>query len=163
MFESSGNLAAQITTLLDVLRSLGGDGRYACLVDARKVHFESGEGDTGALRAFIEARAAALFRLPQSLAHESEEPGDDVFADWHEPDGFFLAFINRRVAAVVACPEPEELPEQALKPLKALTERVFQWNPSYRSDGGRLSLFFNRPRLDLVVVDPPASNRVDAA
>ena len=155
MFESSGILAAQITTLLEVLRTLGGGGRYACLVDARKVHFESAEGDTAALRRFIEERTDALFRLPQSLGSTGEEPGDDLFAEWNEPDGFFLAFINRRVAAVVACPEPEELQESAMKPLKALAERVFQWNPSYRSDGGRLSLFFNRPRLDLVVVGPP--------
>ena len=156
MFESSGILAAQITTLLEVLRTLGGGGRYACLADAHKVHFESGEGDTAALRRFIEERTPALFRLPQSLGSAGEGPEDDVFAEWHEPDGFFLAFINRRVAAVVACPEPEELQESALKPLKALAERVFQWNPSYRSDGGRLSLFFNRPRLDFVVVGPPA-------
>lgn len=155
MFESSGILAAQITTLLEVLRKLGGDGRYACLADAYKVHFESGEGDTAALRRFIEDHTPALFGLPHSLGSADEGPGDDVFAEWDGPDGFFLAFINRRVAAVVACPEPEELQENAMKPLKALAERVFQWNPSYRSDGGRLSLFFNRPRIDLVVVGRP--------
>lgn len=155
MFESSGSLAAQITTLLEVLRSLGGEGRYACLADAHKVHFESGEGDTGALRAFIEARTAALFRLPHSLGHDGDAPLDDVFADWDGPDGFLLAFINRRVVAVVACAEPEQLQARAVKPLAALADRVFRWDPSSRSDGGRFSLFVNRPRLDLVVVGQP--------
>lgn len=155
MFQSPGTLADQINTLLDVLRSLGGDGRYACVVDTREVHFESGDGELTALRAFIRTHAAELFRLPQNLRSGGEEPVGDVFAGWHEPDGFFLAFINRRLAVVVACPAPDELHEQALKPLKALAERLFQWNPSYRSEGGALSLFFSRPRLDLVVVGPP--------
>jgi hypothetical protein len=156
MLDSSGNVAAQITTLLDVLRQLG-DGRYACLADAQRVHFESGEGETGGLRRYLESRAAALFGLPGRLGDEAAL-GEDVFADWDGADGFLLAFINRRVAAIVACPAPEELQEPALPPLKALAERVFQWRPSARGDGGPLSLFFNRPRLDLVVVSPPETD-----
>jgi hypothetical protein len=154
MPESSGTVAAQITTLLEVLRQLGG-GRYACLADARRVHFESCEGDVDGLRGYLEARTAALFRLPGTLATADDGLGEDLFADWDGPDGFLLAFINRRVAAVVACPAPEALQEPALPPLKALAERVFQWDPSARGDGGPLSLFFTQPRLDLVVVGPP--------
>lgn len=154
MLDSSGTVAAQITTLLDVLRRLGG-GRYACLADAQRVHFESRDGEAGDLRGYLETRTAALFRLPASLAGSEAGPGEDVFADWDGPDGFLVAFINRRVAAVVACPAPEELQQEAFEPLRALADRVFQWNPSARGDGGPLSLFVNRPRLDLVVVSPP--------
>ncbi len=156
MLDSAGTLGAQITTLLDVLRRLG-DGRYACLVDAQRVHFEAAEGDVEGLREYVAARTEALFRLPQSLTDGEAGPGEDVFADWQASDGFLLAFINRRVAAVVACPAPEALQEPALAPLKALAERVFEWRPSARGDGGALSLFVNRPRLDLVVVSPPES------
>lgn len=157
MLDSNGSIAAQITTLLDVLRELS-DSRYACLADAQRVHFESAEGDVGALREFLAARTAALFTLPASLTSGGSGPSEDVFADWDGPDGFLVAFINRRVAAVVACQAPEELQEPALGPLKALAERVFAWKPSARGDGGPLSLFVNRPRLDLVVVSPPGSD-----
>ncbi len=153
MLDSAGTVGAQITTLLDVLRALS-DSRYACLADAWRVHFESSDGDVEDLRGFLAARTTALFALPASLTG-GDGPSEDVFAEWDGPDGFLLAFINRRVAAVVACRAPEALQETALRPLEALAERVFQWQPSTRGDGGPLSLFVNRPRLDFVVVGPP--------
>ena len=156
MFESSERLAREIGVLLDVIRELAA-GRYACLVEPRKTLFESaesGDGSVARLRSFLEQKRAALFTLPARLA--AEEPMDDLFAEW-EQDGFFMAFLNGRVALVVACPEAEPLEARARKPIRTLADRLMRYNETYRMDAQGRGLFFGSPRLDLVVVERPAA------
>lgn len=151
MFESSERLGREIAMLLDGLRLEAG-GRYACLVDPGRVLFESHEDDEnrlGALRELLERRRGALFAIPRQLA--DEEPMEDVFEGWHDDD-FFLAFINGRVALVMACPEAEPLRERMMRPLKILADRLFRLDSSYRLDEQGRGLFFGSARLDLVVV-----------
>lgn len=150
MFESSERLGREIAMLLDGLRAESG-GRYACLVDPGRVLFEShGDDDVAlALRELLERRRAALFAIPRQLA--GEEPMEDVFEGW-ETDDFFLAFINGRVALVLACPDAEPLREGLMRPLKILADRLFRLDSSYRLDEKGRGLFFGSARLDLVVV-----------
>jgi len=151
MFESSERLGREIATLLDGLR-VEADGRYACLIDPGRVLFESHADDVEELeplRELLERRRGALFAIPRQLA--GEEPMDDVFEGW-ETDDFFLAFINGRVALVMACPEAEPLRESMMRPLKVLADRLFRLDSSYRLDEQGRGLFFGSARLDLVVV-----------
>jgi hypothetical protein len=151
VFESSRRLSAEVLELLDAVRGLGG-GRYACVVEPKGILFESPEPeDRGAwaLRRFLEEKCAALFAIPRALADGTAM--EDAFADWQE-DEFFLAFINGRVALVVACPEAEPLRARAFPLLKVLADRLFRYNETYRLDPEGRGLFFGRPRLDIVVV-----------
>ena len=151
MFESSRRLSAEVLELLEAVRGLGA-GRYACVVEPKGILFESPEPEdreAWALRRFLEEKCAALFAIPKALA--GGEAMDDAFADWHE-DEFFLAFINGRVALVVACPQAEPLRAQAFQLLKVLADRLFRFNETYRLDPEGRGLFFGRPRLDIVVV-----------
>lgn len=151
MFESRERLTQDVRGLLDSLRALG-RGRYACLLEPKGLLFESAEPEGDGqwmLRRFLEQRTEALFRIPAAMA--SGEEMEDLFADW-EDDGFFLAFINGRVALVVACPDPEPLKGQAERPLRALADRLFRLNPAWRLDEKGRGLFFGRARLDMVVV-----------
>jgi len=151
LFESSERLGREISSLLEGVRQEA-RGRYACLVDARRVLFESHGDDLeglGTLRDLLERRRGALFALPRQLA--GEEPMDDVFEGW-DSDDFFLAFINGRVALVLACPEAEPLREHLMGPLKVLADRLFRLDSSYRLDEQGRGLFFGSARLDLVVV-----------
>jgi hypothetical protein len=154
MFESRATLADQIERLLDGIRGMA-NGRYACILEPKALLFEAALGEPSsewALRRFLEQRAEALFKIPQALA--SGEPLDDLFAEWGE-DEFFLAFINGRVAIVVACPEAGPLEEQAKKPIKALADRLFRYNAVWRLDERGRGLFLGRAKLDLVVVGKP--------
>jgi len=151
MFESSERLGREIAMLLDGLRIEAG-GRYACLVDARRLLFESHEDDEAdlpRLRELLSRRRTELFALPRQLA--GEEPMEDVFEGW-EADDFLLAFINGRVALVLACPEAEPLRERVIGPLGILADRLFRLDSSFRMDEQGRGLFFGSPRLDLVVV-----------
>lgn len=151
MFESTEKLADQIVRLLGGIRAASG-GRYACLLDAERILFEDPEPEDDslwALRRLLLARATELFRIPEGLA--SGGPTEDVFEGW-TGDELFLAFINGRVVLVVACPEAEPLRQQALKPLRALADRLFRYQPRYRMDGRGRGFFFGRARLDMVVV-----------
>jgi hypothetical protein len=151
MFESRERLEEEIHGLLDALRALG-DGRFACLLEPKGLLFESAEPAAEGhwmLRRFLEQRTDALFRIPAALA--SGGPTEDVFADW-EADGFFLAFVNGRVALVVACPDPEKLKEQAEPPLRALVDRLFRLNAAWRLDEKGRGRFLGRARLDMIVV-----------
>jgi hypothetical protein len=154
VFESRARLASDIQRLLDVIREQAG-GRYACLAEPAGLLFESvpeDAGDSWMLRQFLKERTAALFALPEAMA--SGGPAEDVFADWTE-DEFFLAFINRRVALVVACPEAEAQREAALRPLKALADRLLRYNQAWRvGPQGRGNFFFGGAQLDIVVVGP---------
>ncbi len=151
MFESGETLAREIRGLLEAIRG-GAGGRYACVVEPKGIVFESPEPEgreVFALRRILEEKVAAFFAIPRRLA--SGEPMDDVFAGW-DHDELFLAFINERVAVVVACPEAEPLKEQAMKPLRALADRLFRWNETYRMDAKGRGFFFGSPKLDLVVI-----------
>jgi hypothetical protein len=155
VFESNDQLAREIRGLLDAFRDLA-DGRYACLLEARGLLFESAESESEGhwmLRRFLEPRTEALFRLPEAMA--SGGPVDDVFADW-EDDAFFLAFINGRVALVVACPDPEGLKEEAERPLRALADRLFRYNAAWRLDEKGRGILAGRARLDMIVIGQAA-------
>jgi hypothetical protein len=152
MFESRKRLQDEIVRLLDVLRELG-DGRYACLVEPGGILLEAepeGAEQGWMLRQFLKEKSAALFGLPEAM--DAGGPTEDVFSDWSQ-DEFFLAFINRRVAVVVACPAAEHLREQAMRPLKALADRLLRYNQAWRlGPQGRGGFFMGRAQLDLVVV-----------
>jgi hypothetical protein len=154
MFESREALAGQIGDILSSLRRLG-DGRYACVLDPSGVLFDERDDDASqqwALRRFLEQHTGELLAIPGRL--RSESPPNDVFERWEE-DAFFLAFVNGRVALVVACPDPAALEARAGPLLKALVDRLIRYNPAWRADERGRGFFFSRPRLDTVVVAPP--------
>ncbi len=158
MFESHEKLASEIQNLLGALRALG-DGRYACLLEPRGgVLFDDTDPAANPpwpLRQFLERRTKALFAIPAQLVSEAGVE-EDAFAEW-EDDGFFLVFVNGRVAVVVACPDPEALEKEAGRLLKVLVDRMIRYNAAWRADEKGRGLFFSRPRLDTVVVPRPAS------
>lgn len=152
MFESHKRLRAEIVRLLDVLRELSG-GRYACVIEPTGIVLDTeaeGAEQGWMLRQFLKDKAAALFALPEAM--DAGGPAEDVFADW-TGDEFLLAFINRRVAVVVACAEAERLRENAMRPLKVLADRLVRYNQAWRiRPGGRGGFFFGGAQLDMVVV-----------
>ena len=151
MFESKEKLASEIEDLLEVLRRAG-DGRYACLLDTKRMLFEApGQPPEGTwpIRQLLRDRGARLFEIPKAM--EEEAPLEDHFVGCHEDD-FFLAFINRRVALVIACPDAEPLQRKLMRPLKVLADRLFRYDETYRLDDEGGGLFFGSPKLDLVVI-----------
>lgn len=160
MFESRERLLEDVVGLLGACRGAAG-GRYACVLDPKGVLYEHGSEDGGhwVLRQYLEKRAGALFGLPQAMAAGGEM--SDAFAEWESPAGepvdeFLLAFINGKVAVVVACPEAEKAQGLVDRPLRALADRLFRLNPSWRLDEKGRGLFLSRPRLDVVVVGRPS-------
>ncbi len=151
MFESKEKLALEIGDLLESLRRAG-DGRYACLLDTKGMLFEAPkqpiEG-TWPIRKLLRDRGVRLFEIPRAM--EEETPFEDHFASCHEDD-FFLAFINRRVALVIACADAEPLQQKLMRPLKALADRLFRYDETYRLDDKGGGLFFGNPKLDMVVI-----------
>jgi hypothetical protein len=151
VFESSRRLSGEVVEILEAIRGLA-EGRYACVVEPKGILFESPEPEgreAWALRRFLEEKCAALFAIPRAMADGTDL--DDAFEEWQQ-DEFLLAFINGRVALVVACPEAEPLRERAFPLLKALADRLFRYNETYRLDPEGRGLFIGRPRLDIVVV-----------
>ena len=151
IFESRSALRQGLLEAVDAIRTLG-DGRYACVLDAGAIVLESPEPEDGrsfALRQLIEERRAAILSIPQTLA--DDRPMEDVFAEWHE-DEFLLAFLNQRVALVVACPDAEALKGAVDPPLRALADGLMRWKAAYRLDAQGRGLFVARPRLDVIVV-----------
>jgi hypothetical protein len=151
MFESRERLAEQIRALLDALRQAAGGG-YACLASASGVLFEAPEPDSReawALRRVVEERAGTLLAVPAGMA--SGGPLEDVFEGWHG-DELLLAVVNQRVALVVACPDAEAARERVIRPLTALVDRLFRYEPRFRMDARGRGFFFGRPRLDLIVI-----------
>jgi hypothetical protein len=150
MFESRDRLAEDVRGLLRALREAAG-GRYACLLDREAVRFEDAapEQPGWALRQFLEQRREALFTLPDAMAGDGPEA--DLFEDWVEDD-FFLAFVNGRVAVIVACPVAEVLRETSQGLLRALADRVFRYEPRYRLNAEGRGFFGGRAQLDVVVV-----------
>jgi len=157
MFESHEKLGGEIQKLLGALRGLG-EGRYACLLESKGVLFEDADPEEAApwgLRRFLEEHTEALFAIPRALFSE-EEVGEDVFEKW-EDDAFFLAFVNGRVAVVVACPDPATLEKESGRLLKVMVDRLVRYNTAWRADEKGRGLFFSTPRLDTVVVQKPES------
>jgi hypothetical protein len=157
MFESSERLATDIARLLDGILGASG-GRYACVMEPERILFETpaAEGKLLALRRFLEEKGRDVFRIPAGLA--AETPLQDVFEGW-DHDDFFLAFINGRVALVVACPEAERASAGLQRAVAALTDRLLRWNQAWRLDPEGRGLFFSRPRLDTVIVGRDAGER----
>ena len=117
---------------------------------------EPPDGRTFALRQLLEDRRAAILAMPPALAGEAAEAAmDDVFADWHE-DEFLLAFLNRRVVLVVACPDAEALEQQAAPLWPVWADRALRYDERYRVDAQGRGLLFGSPRLDLVVIGRPS-------
>jgi hypothetical protein len=151
VFESRERLAGDIVHLLDAVRQEAG-GRYACLMEPGRILFESPEPEDRedfALRRLLEERSAALFSLPGSMAGEG--PSEDLFEGW-EHDDFLLAFVNGRVALAVACPDAESVRDAVMRPLRALADRLFRYNETWRLDEKGRGFFLGSARLDVVVV-----------
>jgi hypothetical protein len=147
--------AEAVLEAMEAIRALG-DGRYACLVEPGRIVLETPEPDdapTAALHRLLDTQRTALFGIPAAL--EAETAFADPFADWEE-DEFLLAFVNRRVALVVACPDAEGLKEQAPDPLRILADRLLRLDERYRLDERGRGFFFGRAKLDLVVVGRPS-------
>jgi hypothetical protein len=145
---SAERLRDEIRRLLDALRHSAA-GRYACVMEPDRIVFESQSEPQRELSGFLRERGEQVFAIPRRLA--DDDAMDDVFEAWDD-DEFFLAVINGRVAVVVACPDAEALRERAMRPLRALADRLFRYEPSYRVDEKGRGFFFGRPRLDLVVI-----------
>jgi hypothetical protein len=157
MFESREKLGGEIRRMLGALRGLGA-GHYACILEPKGVLFEDADAETApwGLRRFLEAHTEALFAIPRALFSEEEEIGEDVFDKW-EDDGFFLVFVNGRVAVVVATPDPAALETESRRLLKVLVDRLIRYNSAWRADEKGRGLFFSRPRLDTIVIEKPES------
>ena len=156
MFESREKLGDEIKRLLGSLRALG-EARYACLFEPNGILFEDVEPDVPPpwpMRRFLEQRAKAVFAIPGAVLSGGEME-EDVFAEW-EDDGFFLAFINGRVAVVVACPDPATLEKESGRLLRVLVDRAVRYNNAWRADERGRGLFFSRPRVDTIVVERPS-------
>jgi hypothetical protein len=148
---SSERLKEDIAAVLGAIREEA-DARYACILDPRGIRFEVPEPltDEGvALHRLLYASREDLFGIPRALAAGTEPP--DVFADW-EQDEFFLAFVNERVAVVVACAHAEPVRETALPHLTILADRLLRFDERYRIDRQGRGLFFGQPKLDMIVV-----------
>ena len=151
MFESSRRLSGEVVEILEAIRGLA-EGRYACVVEPKGILFESPEPEgreAWALRRFLEDKCAALFAIPRAMADGTDL--DDAFEEWQQ-DEFLLAFINGRVALVVACPEAESLRERSFPLLKALADRLFRYNETWRLDERGRGFFVGSARLDVVVI-----------
>ncbi len=151
MFESESRLAEDVSGLLTALREAG-DGRYACIADRASIHFQSSDATEEpagwTVRTFLEPRLRAIFEIPGSLAGDG--PSDDVFESWAEDD-FLLAFLNDRVALVLACPDAEAA-RSAVEPVfTPLADRLLRLKPAWRVDEQGRGLFFGRPRVDWIV------------
>jgi hypothetical protein len=151
VFESKTRLQEDARRLVEALRELG-EGRYAALFEARGVLLECPPDP--ALRALVEGRVEALFRLPAAL--RGEEDMADLFEHWRE-DEFFLAFLNGRVGVLVACKDARRLESESGRLLKTLADRLLRLDPSWRLDEKGRGLFFGSPRLDTVVIERPSS------
>jgi hypothetical protein len=147
-------LRTDIAGLLDGIR-VSLSGRYACVLESAGLRFESPEpADPGSegLRRRLIASAAEVFALPGRL--ESGQPFEDLF-EGCSFDELLLAILNERVALVLDCQDAEAAREAIRKPLLALADRLFRFNPAWRMDRRGRGFFFGRPKLDLVVIGRP--------
>ena len=77
---------------------------------------------------------------------------EDAFETWSEGDEFLLAFVNGRVAVVVACPDAEEARQGAFDVLKVMADRLLRLDARYRLDEKGRGLFLGRARIDVIAV-----------
>ena len=151
MIASKDRLREDILSVLEAIRQDAG-GRYACILDARAILFEAPAPlpDEGVrLHRLLLEQREELFTIPRALAKGTEPK--DVFAGW-PADEFLLAFVNERVALVVACPDAEGVREKTLPHLEILADRLLRLDERFRVDRQGRGLFFGRPRLDLIVI-----------
>jgi hypothetical protein len=151
IFESRAALRQGLLEAVEAIRALG-EGRYACVLDPGGIVVESPEPQDGrvfALRQLVEERRAAILALPQALADDTAT--EDAFRDWQE-DEFLLAFLNQRVALIVACADAEALKEEAAPLWPVWADRVLRYDERYRIDSKGRGLLFGSPRLDLIVI-----------
>jgi hypothetical protein len=118
--------------------------RCACLLEPAGI-FEDRSREAPSPSHLPSRLPAAAFSIPKAWPARDWQ---DIFEGWEE-DEFFLAFINRRVALVVVCPDGEALREQAERPLKALADRLLRFKDTYRMDTRGRGFFFGRARLDI--------------
>jgi hypothetical protein len=152
MFESRERLADNVLTLLEALRRKT-DGRYACVMEPSGLLFESpppdDEASDPALRAFLERSRAEVFTIPAAMAGHA--PMEDAFETWHG-DEFLLAFVNGRVAVVVACPDAERARQESFEVLQVMADRLLRYDTKYRLDEKGRGLFLGRARIDVIAV-----------
>ena len=151
MIVSKDRLREDIGAVLEAIRQ-DADGLYACILDPKAILFEAPEPlpDEGVrLHRLLLEQRHELFAIPRALAKDSEPP--DVFAGW-PTDEFLLAFVNERVALVVACPDAEAIRDKTLPHLEILADRLLRLEDRFRIDREGRGLFFGRPRLDLIVI-----------
>jgi hypothetical protein len=150
MFESRERLSQEIERLIEGMCGAA-SGRYACVMEKSRILFETppAEGKLLALRQFLEERGPRIFAIPAGLAEQS--PLEDAFEGW-DHDDFFLAFVNGKVALVLACPEAAKVEAALQRALPTLADRLLRFDESWRLDAEGRGLFFGTPRLDTVVV-----------
>jgi hypothetical protein len=129
------------------------------VMDASGILFESPSPDEpesdARLRAFLEAHRAAVLAIPAGMA--ADGPADDAFEGW-EKDQFLLAFVNGRVAVVMACADAEAARAGAFDVLKVMADRLLRLEPRYRLDEKGRGLFLGRARIDVVAVGAAGSS-----
>jgi hypothetical protein len=148
---SKDRLREDIGAVLEAIRQ-DAQGRYACILDPKSILFEAPEPlpDEGVrLHRLLLEKRDELFAIPRALADATDPP--DAFAAWPS-DEFLLAFVNERVALVVACPDAEAVREKTLKHLEILADRLLRLEDRFRVDRQGRGLFLGRPRLDLIVI-----------
>jgi hypothetical protein len=148
---SKDRLREDIGAVLEAIRQ-DASGRYACILDSKSILFEAPEPlpDEGVrLHRLLLEKRDELFAIPRALADGTDPP--DAFAGW-PGDEFLLAFVNERVALVVACPDAEAVREKTLKHLEILADRLLRLEDRFRVDRQGRGLFVGRPRLDLIVI-----------
>jgi hypothetical protein len=152
LFESREKLADDVLTLLEALRRQA-QGRYACVLDGSGLLFEAPspeeEGADARLRSFLERNRAALFAIPAGMAGHA--PLEDAFEQW-EGDEFLLAFVNGRVAVVLACPDAEGARQASFELFKVMADRLLRYDAKYRLDEKGRGLFLGRARIDIIAV-----------
>ena len=151
MIVSKDRLREDIGVVLEAIRQ-DASARYACILDPKSILFEAPEPlpDEGVrLHRLLLEQREELFTIPRALAEGTDPP--DVFASWMN-DEFLLAFVNERVALVVACPDAEAVREKTLKHLEILADRLLRLEERFRVDRQGRGLFLGRPRLDLIVI-----------
>jgi len=154
VFESSRRLKEDVQGLIEAVR-VAASARYACVMEPGRILYESPEPEgqpIATLRRLLELNGAEVFALPGAMAQE-EGPGPqaDPFEGW-EHDELCLAFLNGKVAVIIACPNAEAGREAATKALHILMDRLMRLEPRYRMDGRGRGFFFGQPKLDFVTV-----------
>jgi hypothetical protein len=152
VFESTRRLEEDVRGLIEAVR-VAASGRYACVMEPGTIRYESPEPEgqpIATLRRLLELNGSAIFALPALMGDAAGEgPPEDPFDGWGH-DELCLAFLNGKVAVVIACPDAEAGREAALKPLQILMDRLLRLQPAYRSEGR--GFFLGRPKLDFVTI-----------